>query len=121
VYLDPCVFIYPVIYEGGVEEASHSKEVLRRVTEDAVAQGRRLLEFPGLSFIEASEAVVKKAQVLLESYGLGPRDAIHVASTLYAGVKVVVSDDEGFDKVLELRRLTPAEFLRGTGGGCRGQ
>jgi predicted nucleic acid-binding protein len=130
-YLDANVFIYPVIYDKRtISKAERAQRVLRPVEEgkleawtstltwdevvwvtsktlgfsDAVNPGSKLLGFPNLRFIEVDETVVAKAQRLLEKYGLKPRDAIDLASALEKGIKQVISDDNEFDKVDEVKR-----------------
>jgi predicted nucleic acid-binding protein len=80
---------------------------------DAVLAGRKLLNFPNLRFVPASEDVVRSAQRLVEELGLAPRDAIHLASATSRKVAVLVSDDPDLDAVRSLRRQSPESFLRG--------
>ncbi len=131
VYLDTNVFIYPVIYEESVsKKAQKAKEILLRVAtkemegftatitwdeivwvtkrflgeRDAVEQGKKFLTFPNLSLVTIDSSVITNAQKIMESYGLKPRDAIHASAALASGQKTVISDDQDFDKVKELRR-----------------
>ncbi len=43
--------------------------------------------------------------------GLSPRDMVHAAVMLAAGVREIISLDRDFDRVPGLRRLEPAAFL----------
>ncbi len=131
-YVDSNVFLYPVLYsvdtqpkskkakeillqiEAGEQEAATSlftwDEVVWVATKmlggtDGKNQGRKLLGFPNLEFIEVNERVVLRAQSLLDKYKLSPRDAIHVASALEKKAKAIVSDDEDFDQIKEIRRI----------------
>ncbi len=136
VYLDSNVFIYPVIYDESIPLASKSKIILMAIEEgkivastslltwdevvwvvlkilgreDALMQGRKLLGFPKLQFIEVDEAIILKAQSLIESYNLKPRDAIHAASALLSGSNVIVSEDRDFDVIKELKRISITDF-----------
>ena len=128
VYIDSNIFISPLIYEDASDEAADSRMILgmvergelvaytsnitwdevvwvvRRVLAkaDSTLAGEKLLSFPNLRFVSASEEVVRSAQRLLVEYALAPRDAIHLASALSRSVDVVLSDDPDLD-VLEER------------------
>jgi hypothetical protein len=71
---------------------------------DGVGQGRKLLGFPNLEFINVDEGIVTIAQELLDKYKLSPRDSIHVASALSRKIKAVISDDQDLDQVKEIKR-----------------
>jgi predicted nucleic acid-binding protein len=134
-YLDSNIFIYPVIYQTDAQsKAKKAKEILLSVEKgqlsaytstltwdevvwvvtkvmsrnDGIAQGRKLLGFPNLQFIDTDENVLVAAQRLIEKYKLNPRDSIHIASALDRRLKIVISDDEDFDLVKEIKR-TPLE------------
>lgn len=134
-YIDSNVFIYPVIYQTDPQpKAKRAKEILLSIEKgeqsactstltwdevvwvvtkvmgrnDGITQGRKLLGFPNLQFINADENVLTTAQKLIEKYKLNPRDSIHVASALDRRIKTVISDDEDLDIVKEIKR-TPLE------------
>jgi predicted nucleic acid-binding protein len=134
-YIDSNVFIYPVIYQTETQQkAKKAKEILLKIESreisaytstltwdevvwvvskvigrnDGIAQGRKLLGFPNLNFINADENVLTHAQTLLDKYKLSPRDSIHVASALTKNIKAIISDDSDFDQVQEIKR-TPLE------------
>jgi predicted nucleic acid-binding protein len=134
-YIDSNVFIYPVIYQTEAQQkAKKAKEILHKIENgelsaytstltwdevvwvisrvmgrnDGIAQGRKLLGFPNLKFIDADENVLTQAQTLINKYKLSPRDSIHVASALVRNIKAVISDDADFDQVQEIKR-TPLE------------
>lgn len=130
VYLDTNVFIYPIIYEESLAKAKKAKDVLSRVAmkeiegftatltwdelvwvtrrllgdRDAVEQGRKFLTFPNLNLVTIDSSVLMNAQKIVEEYGLKPRDALHAGAALVSGQRTVISDDQDFDKVRELRR-----------------
>ena len=131
-YIDSNVFIYPVIYDSETDEtARRAKEILLKIEhgeiyaytstltwdevvwvvsrtlskEDGIYQGRKLLGFPNLEFIEVDKNVLSIAQTLLDKYGeLNPRDSIHVASAISKKIKQIISDDKDFDIVKEIKR-----------------
>jgi predicted nucleic acid-binding protein len=134
-YIDSNVFIYPVLYQTETQQkAKKAKEILLKIESgeisaytstltwdevvwvvsrvigrnDGIAQGRKLLGFPNLNFINADENVLTHAQTLLDKYKLSPRDSIHVASALTKNIKAIISDDSDFDQVQEIKR-TPLE------------
>jgi predicted nucleic acid-binding protein len=134
-YIDSNVFIYPVIYQTEAQQkAKKAKEILHKIENgelsaytstltwdevvwvvsrvmdrnDGIAQGRKLLGFPNLKFINADESVLTQAQTLIDKYKLSPRDSIHVASALVRNIKTIISDDADFDQVQEIKR-TPLE------------
>jgi len=72
--------------------------------DDGISQGRKLLGFPNLEFINVDESILTKAQTLIDKYKLSPRDSIHVASALDRKIKAAISDDEDFDQVKEITR-----------------
>lgn len=131
-YVDSNVFIYPVIYPTDVQQkARKAKEILHKIErgelsaytstltwdevvyvvsrtmgrDDGINQGKKLLGFPNLEFINVDEGTLALAQMLLDKYKLSPRDSIHVASALSRKIKKVVSDDKNFDQVKELTRI----------------
>jgi predicted nucleic acid-binding protein len=75
---------------------------------DGLEQGQKLLGFPNLEFIKADEAIIAKAQTLMGKYNLSPRDSIHIASALSKKTRTILSDDEDFDLIKEIKR-TPLE------------
>ena len=44
------------------------------------------------------------AQSLMDKYKLSPRDSIHVASALSRKATIIISDDEDFDQIKEIKR-----------------
>jgi len=130
-YIDSNVFIYPVIYQTeSQQKAKKAKEILLKIEkgeisahtstltwdevvwvvgkvlgrDDGINQGKKLLGFPNLEFINVDEGILTLAQNLLNKYKLSPRDSIHVASAVSRKVKAVISDDKDFDQVKEITR-----------------
>ncbi|MGD0451666.1 MAG: type II toxin-antitoxin system VapC family toxin [Candidatus Bathyarchaeia archaeon] len=131
-YLDSNVFIYPVIYSVEAQpKAKKAKEILLSVENgklsaytstltwdevvwvvnrtmgrnEGISQGRKLLGFPNLQFVPVDENVIANAQRLMDKYKLDPRDSIHLASALEKRSKSVISDDEDFDQIKEIKRI----------------
>jgi predicted nucleic acid-binding protein len=69
-----------------------------------IAQGQKLLGFPNLEFINVDETIISQAQSLMGKYKLSPRDSIHVASAFSRKATIIISDDEDFDQIKEIKR-----------------
>jgi hypothetical protein len=130
-YIDSNVFIYPAIYQTESQlKAKKAKEILLKIEkgeisahtstltwdevvwvvgkllsrDDGINQGKKLLGFPNLEFINVDEGILTLAQNLLNKYKLSPRDSIHAASAVSRKIKAVISDDKNFDQVKEITR-----------------
>lgn len=130
-YIDSNVFLYPVLYQTEAQpKAKKAKEILLKIENgslsaftstltwdevvwvvsrvmsrnDGIAQGQKLLGFPNLEYITVDESVLAQAQRLMNEYKLSPRDSIHAASALKRRIKTVISDDEDFDQIKEIKR-----------------
>jgi predicted nucleic acid-binding protein len=130
-YIDSNVFLYPALYRADTQpKAKKAKEILQKIESgellaatstltwdevvwvatkllgrtDGIAQGRKLLGFPNLEFINVDEGVIAQAQTLMDKYKLSPRDSIHASSALNRKIKQIISDDEDFDQVKEITR-----------------
>ncbi|MGO8805434.1 MAG: type II toxin-antitoxin system VapC family toxin [Candidatus Bathyarchaeia archaeon] len=131
-YLDSNVFLYSALYSPTSEpKAKRAKEMLQKIENgeitaatstltwdevvwvatkllgraDGIAQGQKLLGFPNIEFINVDEGIIAQAQALMAKYKLSPRDSIHVASALSKKTKTIVSDDEDFDQIKEIKRI----------------
>ena len=131
IYLDANIFIYPITGTGTKSEACI--EILDKVfngeqeagtsvltwdefqyslwktigKEKAIEESSIFLKSPNLKFFKVDSEIIQKAQKLSEEYNLKPRDAIHTASMIVNGIKEIISDDPDFDKVQEIKRISP--------------
>ena len=130
-YVDSNVFLYSVLYSPDLElKAKRAKQILQKIENKelsaatstltwdevvwvaakllgrsgGIAQGQKLLGFPNLEFINVDEAIIAQAQSLMDKYKLSPRDSIHVASALSRKATIIISDDEDFDQIKEIKR-----------------
>lgn len=130
-YVDSNVFLYSVLYSPDLEpKAKKAKEILQKIENKelsaatstltwdevvwvaskllgrigGVTQGQKLLGFPNLEFICVDETIISQAQSLMDKYKLTPRDSIHVASALNRKATIIISDDEDFDQIKEIKR-----------------
>jgi predicted nucleic acid-binding protein len=76
----------------------------------ALKAAKTLLEIPNLTFLEISDQTLWSAYNLAEKYRLDPRDAIHVACALDHAIFTIISEDEHFDKVKEIKRTKTLDF-----------
>lgn len=131
-YLDSNVFIYPVIAAEKTEKkAALAKSVLIKLAEGslrgytatltwdelvwsvrrfidvktAIIEGRKFLDFPNLKLLRVDESVIRSAQEIIQKYNIKPRDAIHVGCAIKNGIREMISDDEDFDKIKEIKRV----------------
>lgn len=130
-YVDSNIFLYSVLYSPDLEpKAKKAKEILQKIENKelsaatstltwdevvwvaskllgrigGVTQGQKLLGFPNLEFISVDETIISQAQSLMDKYKLTPRDSIHVASALNRKATIIISDDEDFDQIKEIKR-----------------
>jgi len=128
-YLDSNVFLYPLLYED--DKARAAKEIVRdfvskkflaytsvltwdefvyilkreRGKEIAEAESDKFLKLPNLLFLDIKKSLLFKAQELIKNYNLKPRDAIHAASAIVNDINEIISDEEDFDKIKEIKRI----------------
>jgi len=76
----------------------------------ALKAAKTLLEIPNLTFLELNDQTLWSAYNLAEKYKLDPRDAIHIACALDHAIFTIISEDEHFDKVREIKRTKTLNF-----------
>jgi len=130
-YVDSNVFLYSALYSPESEpKAKKAKEILQKIENKelsaatstltwdevvwvstkllgrsgGITLGQKLLGFPNLEFINVDESIIAQAQSLMDKYRLSPRDSIHVASALSRKATIIISDDEDFDQIKEIKR-----------------
>jgi len=61
--------------------------------------------------LPVTHAVMRRVPELATRYPhLQARDLVHVATCIHEGITEIISPDQGFDDVAELRRLDPSSF-----------
>ena len=130
-YLDSNVFIYPILYRG--KKSDKAKSILAEMVEgvspcvtasltldeviwvvmrevgrdEAIQIGRDILSLPNLRILDVTDEHIMRSIKLMEKYPrLKPRDAIHIAVSINAGVFTIISDDDDFDTVSEINRVS---------------
>ena len=76
----------------------------------ALKAAKTLLEIPNLTFLEINDQTLWSAYNLAEKYKLDTRDAIHIACALDHAIFTIISEDEHFDKVKEIKRTRTLDF-----------
>ncbi len=130
-YIDSNIFLYPILYSD--EKSIACKDILLKIAKGdisaatsflswdeiffaikklvgrdiAVAESKKFLEFPNLSFVKVDWPIIARAQKIATTYELNPRDAIHAASALTSGCDSFMSDDSDFEKIKELKLIKP--------------
>ena len=79
----------------------------------AVRVARAMLSMPSLEIFELSRDHMRAAVENVETHGLRPRDAIHLASMSASDMKTIVTEDVDFDKIPKIKRLGISEFVKG--------
>ena len=70
---------------------------------DSARSRKKTTRLPNLEFIGVDEGIITQAQSLMDKYNLSPRDSIHVASALSRKATIIISDDEDFDQIKEIK------------------
>ena len=128
-YLDSNIFIYTAIYSGGKTEKAFSileqigkgidsaitssltldeflwKVMKQRSRSETLELAKGIYRYPNLDIVEVKAIDVFSAILLMEKYEkLKPRDAIHAAVAISAGVSQIYSDDPDFDEIKDIKR-----------------
>ncbi len=64
------------------------------------------------TIVEVDESDIERMQEYMESFGLLPRDAIHLAVARRMGLTCIASSDKDFDRVSWLSRYEPRALQR---------
>ena len=116
-YKAPCSRIILAIAQGEIQVVT-DVEVIQEIAYRAHAIGQRkeglrlAEEFVSLmeTILPVDREDMARALKLQQHYAsLPPRDAIHIAVMLRAGLRQIITADRHFDQVRELKRIDPAE------------
>jgi predicted nucleic acid-binding protein len=127
-YLDANVFVYASLNAGEMGDRARSvlAEVQRgdlqaassalsfdeivwavkryRGLEDAAEAGEAFLGMPNLRLVDVNGGLLSIALEMMRRHGLDPRDSIHAASALSEEAEAIISTDDHFDRLTEIRR-----------------
>ena len=78
--------------------------------EKSAIAGEIFLNTEHLNFINVSYETILSANDLIKKYRLKPRDAIHAACALRKNVFTIISDDNDFDVLKEIKRVSIKDF-----------
>lgn len=112
----PCLRFLNLVVEGEiaaltstevVQEILHRFTAIRRPETGAVMAEEALDLFAPV--LPVTHAVMRRMPELVRRYpALAARDLVHVATCEEEGVRTIISTDRGFDRVIEVRRVDPA-------------
>lgn len=92
-----------------IQEIVHRYTAIGRRAEGAELATRSLDLFAPV--LPITHALMRRVPDLVRRYpGLAARDVMHVATCLHEGITEIVSTDQAFDTVTEIRRIDPAGF-----------
>lgn len=63
-----------------------------------------------IKWLEANINIIKESVELIKIYNLEPRDAIHVATMKLNNINSIISQDDDFDKIKEIKRIKLAQI-----------
>jgi len=136
-YIDANIFIYSTNYQdlrhisskkileeiivgelNGFTSVETFEEIIHygkktKVTPITLALCKKLLKIP-LQVIPFTNSILSVYLRLVGKYEkskIDSRDLVHVASALKSDVKAIISADRDFDKIKEIKRIDPKEFL----------
>ena len=135
IYVDSNVFIYSIISKNE-KIISKSKDIILSIAkgnvqaitslltwdefarivqkhlgyEYAVIEGGKFLNMPCLNFIDVNFNVINKAQEIMKTYRLNPRDSIHAATAIMNNATKILTNDTDFDNLKELKRISVENF-----------
>lgn len=114
----PCRVVMQRIGAGSLD-ATTSVEVVQEILHRFLGLrqpdlGRELAEATLDTFapvLPVTHAVMRRVPALSQRYPeLQARDLLHVATCIHEGITEIVSADQGFDRVAEIRRIDPLAF-----------
>ena len=103
----------------GTLDGSISVEVIQEILHRFVSIRRpdlgRAIATDAMDFfapvLPITHAVMRRVPDLALKYpSLDARDVVHLATCIHEGITEIISPDQGFDRVGELRRIDPASF-----------
>src|SRR3989338_6909850 len=108
-YKQPCIAILERIEQKALEVFTSTEvvqELLYRYTRlgrksDGVALARSIMGF--VPVLPVDEAIIESAIELLQRYEVDPRDALHAAVALNFGISTIISADQHFDRMQEIK------------------
>jgi predicted nucleic acid-binding protein len=98
-----------VISAEVIQEILHRFITVRR-PEMGVAQANEAMDIFA-PVLPITHALMRRVPDLATRYPqLQARDLVHVATCIHEGITEIISPDQAFDQVAELRRIDPSEF-----------
>ncbi|MEE8402722.1 MAG: type II toxin-antitoxin system VapC family toxin [Candidatus Hydrothermarchaeaceae archaeon] len=133
-YIDSNIFIFAATDKGKLGQ--NCREIIRLINEQkitcassflvvdeviwilkkdvgkdcAIKITKAMLSMP-IKWIAIDKSVIIRMVDTYEKTTLDPRDAIHLSSMKDVGLSVIVSEDDDFDKVDEIERITASKCI----------
>jgi len=116
---EPCRRIIDGISDGSIDGVT-SAEVIQEIFHRFLSIGR---PDQGATLAERTQdlmapvlpithALMRRVPLLAGCYPtLAARDLVHVATCLHEGIGEILTPDQGFDQVVEVRRIDPTDFV----------
>ena len=133
IYLDSTVFLNAILDTESLGE--NSRKLLEKVEEGEIKASTSVLSFDeiawivkkhrnyetslvavkdfldiSIKFIDVNYETICLSYDLMKKYKLRPRDAIHAASALSKNIKIIISEDDDFDDIKEIKRKSVMHF-----------
>ena len=134
-YIDSNIFIFAAIDKGKLGQ--NCREIIRLINEQRIACAssflvideviwilkkkvgkdsaikiiKAMLSMP-IKWIDVDKSVIIKMIDVYEKTALDPRDAIHISSMKRVGLSIIASQDEDFDKVDGIERVSASKCVK---------
>ena len=134
-YIDSNIFIFAAIDKGKLGQ--NCREIIRLITEQRITCAssflaideviwiltkkvgkdsaikiiKAMLSMP-IKWIDVDKSVIIKMIDVYEKSMLDPRDAIHISSMKRVGLSIIASQDEDFDKVDGIERMSASKCVK---------
>lgn len=116
-----CQDVLSQIAEGTLDATSSTavvQEILHRFANGrrdvGVVMARGVRDLFGELLPIGNAAIARAVDLYAANPAVSARDVLHVATCLTHGIAEIVSVDEGFDSVAEIRRIPPVQLGRKT-------
>ena len=73
--------------------------------ENALLSSKLFLNLKNLNFIDVNLNILANSYSILKNYNLNPRDAIHLSCALFRNIKNIITDDEDFNNIKDIKTL----------------
>lgn len=133
IYLDANIFVYATVFDEKIGRSC--ADFLRTIKQDnlsvftsiltwdeyvytvrkllgkqaSLELGRKFLSLQ-INFLGSDFSIIDYAQTISETFPLKPRDAIHLATMKKHGISTIITYDQDFSKIKDIKAITPDKF-----------